>query len=108
MTTPQNTFDVKTLNPAQLATLQAAINATKPQAAKEAMRNTMATIKTAIAENGVDVKDVIKELRATRKAAPVKFVNPADSTQTWSGKGRKPFFFKEAEESGVDMDTWLA
>ncbi len=32
--------------------------------------------------------------------APAKFKNPADSSQTWSGRGRQPQWYKDAIASG--------
>ncbi len=38
----------------------------------------------------------------TRKRTPAvaKYANPADKTQTWSGRGRKPRWFSEALAKG--------
>lgn len=36
---------------------------------------------------------------AKPKAAP-KYRNPADPTQTWTGRGRKPQWFKDGEAAG--------
>lgn len=38
------------------------------------------------------------------KSAP-KYANPADATQTWTGKGRQPEWFKSAVAAGTDPDT---
>lgn len=35
-----------------------------------------------------------------RKAAP-KYANPADPSQTWSGRGRQPVWFREALAGGA-------
>lgn len=39
---------------------------------------------------------------AVRKRAPAvaKYANPADATETWSGRGRKPRWFEAALKSG--------
>jgi DNA-binding protein H-NS len=39
---------------------------------------------------------------STRKRSPsaAKYANPADPTDTWSGRGRKPRWFKSALEEG--------
>ena len=37
-----------------------------------------------------------------RSAAPAKYRNPQDATQTWSGRGRQPAWFKAAISSGTD------
>ena len=41
--------------------------------------------------------------RVTKKAAKPstpKYANPSDKTQTWTGKGRQPIWFKEAMAAG--------
>jgi DNA-binding protein H-NS len=42
----------------------------------------------------------------TRKRSPAvaKYANPADSTDTWSGRGRKPRWFAEALAAGKQPD----
>jgi len=44
--------------------------------------------------------------QVTRKRAAVapKYANPADRSQTWSGRGRKPGWFIAALESGKSPD----
>ena len=37
------------------------------------------------------------------KGAP-KYANPADKSQTWTGKGRKPKWVNEALDSGKSLD----
>jgi DNA-binding protein H-NS len=45
--------------------------------------------------------------RATRKkrgkVAP-KYANPADKSQTWTGRGRRPAWVNQALEAGKDLD----
>ena len=43
-----------------------------------------------------------KAKKAAKAKAPPKFANPADKTQTWSGKGRQPDWFKAAVGAGTD------
>ena len=44
-----------------------------------------------------------------RKAAPkkgvAKYRNPADPSQTWTGKGRQPVWFRDAVANGTDPAT---
>ena len=42
---------------------------------------------------------------AKKAAAPAKYRNPANPTQTWSGRGRQPGWYKEAVEGGTDPAT---
>ena len=40
-----------------------------------------------------------------KKAAP-KYANPADPSQTWSGRGRQPVWFREAVENGAKPEDF--
>ncbi len=43
---------------------------------------------------------------AKRKSAAVpRFANPADASQTWTGKGRQPNWFKDAVAGGADPSS---
>lgn len=56
-------------------------------------------------EYGFSLDDLLGG-RATKKgskSAP-KYQNPADTSQTWTGKGRKPNWVNDALESGKTMD----
>lgn len=43
----------------------------------------------------------------TRKRSPsvAKYANPADKTQTWSGRGRKPRWFSDALSKGKKPES---
>lgn len=53
-------------------------------------------------EHGYALKDLIGGTKsATGKVTGVaKYANPDDATQTWTGKGRQPEWFKAAIEAG--------
>lgn len=40
-----------------------------------------------------------------KKVSAPKYMNPADSTQTWTGKGRQPDWFKAAIAAGTTPDA---
>ena len=44
---------------------------------------------------------------AVRKRSPAvaKYANPADASDTWSGRGRKPRWFEAALKSGASADS---
>ena len=39
---------------------------------------------------------------AKKAAAPAKYKNPGDPSETWSGRGRQPAWFKDAVAKGAD------
>ncbi len=46
-----------------------------------------------------------KKTKPSRAAA--KFANPADKTQTWTGKGRQPNWYRELMSEGTSPDDLL-
>jgi DNA-binding protein H-NS len=44
----------------------------------------------------------------TRAPATPKYANPADRSETWSGRGRKPRWFADAIASGTAPEALLA
>lgn len=51
----------------------------------------------------VSKKKVKKSKQPSRKSAP-KYKNPADATETWSGKGRPTNWFKAALKAGTTRE----
>lgn len=59
--------------------------------------------------SGFAVDEIIgKARRAGRKGASpaVKYRNPKDTSQTWTGRGRKPNWLVEALGKGAKLDTF--
>ena len=54
-------------------------------------------------EYGYSLDEVMEAGPKGSKGAP-KYANPADPTQTWTGRGRKPNWVIEALESGKSLD----
>lgn len=42
--------------------------------------------------------------RAGKPASAARYANPADPTQTWSGRGRRPAWINAALDSGKSLD----
>lgn len=52
-------------------------------------------------EHGMSLSEILgASIKSSRSAAPAKYKNPADPSQTWSGRGRQPAWFKEAIAAG--------
>lgn len=47
----------------------------------------------------------VKAAKKRAKASKPKFANPADGSQTWTGKGRKPNWFIAEVEKGIDPES---
>ena len=46
-----------------------------------------------------------KKAKAPAKKSKPQFANPADASQTWTGKGRQPNWYREAVEKGASPDS---
>ena len=52
-------------------------------------------------KHGLSVEEIIGKKGKSRKpAAPAKYKNPEDPSQTWSGRGRQPGWYKAAMAKG--------
>lgn len=47
----------------------------------------------------------VSKAKAPKTKAPAKYANPTDKSQTWTGKGRQPVWYKEAIASGTAPAT---
>jgi DNA-binding protein H-NS len=56
-------------------------------------------------ERGFTIEQLVGQAVAgARKPATPKYANPADRTQTWTGRGRKPRWVIEALDAGKSLD----
>lgn len=70
----------------------------------------------ALAAAEAAVKDLgfsLSELMGSTKAksgkvpSPAKYKHPENPALTWTGRGRKPGWIKEAEEDGIPLENFL-
>lgn len=101
------------------------------QAEKKLEKKRMDAVKTAQAEIqkiakdlGLSVDDLLQEKKArgkkagaarkatrkkkatVRKPAKIKYRNPADSSQTWTGRGKRPVWLRDALENGAKLEDF--
>jgi DNA-binding protein H-NS len=61
----------------------------------------------ALAEkSGFSLQELFGGKRGPRKASEVKYRNPKDPTQTWTGRGRKPNWLVDALKKGAKIDSF--
>ena len=80
-------------------------------------RNALKAAEGIAREHGFSLTDLMPLMNAAKKtrgagasgeAAVVRFRNPEDATQTWSGRGRRPRWYNEAEAAGRPIDDLRA
>ncbi|MFT6673900.1 MAG: DNA-binding protein H-NS [Sulfitobacter sp.] len=109
-------IDLKNLNSKELEKLLGDVKKALNNArARDRSLATKAAQKAA-AEFGFSLTELSADLKAPAKArktkakGPVKkskpqFANPADPTQTWTGKGRQPNWFRAQTDKGTSPDA---
>ncbi len=71
-------------------------------------------VKRLAAEKGLKIEDLIAELGGSNKTkgkrelgpAPVRYKNPANAGQTWSGRGKRPTWLADALSGGASLDSF--
>lgn len=104
----------------ELRRLRSKVDAEMKRRDDAAKKEVLKQVKKIAAEHGVTLSDVLSEAkpaaakRSTRKASPakgkrvpVKYRNPADATQGWTGRGRKPRWVEEWLGAGKSLDDLL-
>lgn len=101
------TIDVQNLTRAELEDLKIQVEKALVDAAKKDLQAALVAAEKAVADHGYSLSD-ITGLTTGRKGkvkvksnAPARYSNPADPSQTWTGKGRQPTWFKVAILNGT-------
>ena len=77
----------------------AAKRAEDAQATKEQLR--------AMAEKaGFDIRDLFGKRGSPKGSGVAKYRNPKDSSQTWTGRGRKPNWLVDAVKKGAKIESF--
>ena len=96
-------MDLNELSLAELKKLQKSIAAAIANFADRGKAHARAELEAKARELGYDLASLMgtNQLgKGTRAPAAAKYRNPADATDTWSGRGRKPRWFVAAIASG--------
>ncbi|MDO4250431.1 MAG: H-NS histone family protein [Moraxella sp.] len=56
---------------------------------------------------GVSVEDILKEGKTVKNKRPIKYQDPNNAEQGWSGQGRKPRWLEEALSKGKKLEDFL-
>ncbi len=101
-------IDISKLTAAELKDLAGKIEKRVVQVEKETLQTALKEMRAIADKLGVAFEDVIalhggRGKKPAKKSA-TKYANPNDPSQTWTGRGRKPAWLKEALEAGKSID----
>lgn len=60
-----------------------------------------------IKDNGLNPWDIFPALKPATRTVSAKYANPEDTSQTWTGRGRKPKWVEAQLESGKTLEDLL-
>ncbi|HEX6834167.1 MAG TPA: H-NS histone family protein [Rudaea sp.] len=94
--------DIRHLNHAQLDELIQRAEARKQELARERVGKVREKLATLAKAEGFSIDELFggRNGRKTRRPATPKYRNPADASQTWSGRGKRPRWFNAALKAG--------
>ena len=112
--------DLNSMSRQELMTLRADIDRAIATAGERDKRNALKAAEDAAREHGMSLADLTSLLaegggagrgrgaRASKAPREVRFRNPEDHTQTWSGRGRRPQWYHDAEAAGRAIEDLKA
>ncbi len=94
-------LDLDTMSKDELVSLKMGVDKALESFAKRQKEAALAAAQRAAAEHGFSLDEILGKKSAGKTSVP-KYRNPDDATQTWSGRGRQPAWYKAAVNAGTD------
>lgn len=98
-------IDLESLDLKELKQLQKDVSVAVEQYKERERRKALAEVEAFARERGLtpaDLSDI--SLKRSRKPAAAKYANPADPSQTWTGRGRQPRWAVAALAEGKTLE----
>lgn len=97
--------DLETLSLKELKTLQAQVAASIASFEDRKKKQAISDLEERARSLGFTLNELF-DVAQTRKRAPgkAKYANPANRSQTWTGRGRKPRWVEAALKAGRSLD----
>ncbi|GAB4260218.1 MAG: H-NS histone family protein [Pararhodobacter sp.] len=98
-------IDLEALSLKELKKLQKSVEAAIADFEDRERRKALAEVEAFARERGLTPADLAAlTTRRTRRPAAPKYANPANPSQTWTGRGRRPRWVDAALASGKSLD----
>jgi DNA-binding protein H-NS len=99
-------IDLDSMSRSELMRLRADVDKAIATLADRERKKAIEAAERAAAEHGFSLADLTGAAMPGKRGkskSPAKYRNPADPTQTWSGRGRKPRWIIDAAAAGRDL-----
>jgi len=97
-------IDLKALSTPELNELANDIQKEVEGRRNEEIKQAAAQMKALAAQMGMTVEQVLQS--KPRQKSPVKYRNPEEPEQTWTGRGKRPSWLREALDSGRTLEEF--
>ena len=91
---------------AELLKLQARIEAAVAEKRVEDAATTKEQLRQMAEKAGFDIKELFGRRGSSKGSGVAKYRNPKDSSQTWTGRGRKPNWLVDAVKRGAKIESF--
>ena len=91
---------------AELLKLQERIEAAIAEKRVEDAATTKDALRAMAEKAGFSLTDLFGRRGSSKGSGVAKYRNPKDSSQTWTGRGRKPNWLVEAVKKGAKLDSF--
>lgn len=99
--------DISNLSVAELEALRGSIENVIVNRRQSELVNLRNAIEEMVADSGFTLDEVMQATASKKRTVAPKYQNPADPSQTWSGRGRKPGWVEELLASDGNLDDCL-
>jgi DNA-binding protein H-NS len=105
------TIDLKSLSRKELEKMSRDIDKALDRLKKQDMKKAKEAAAKAAAAHGFSLSELVggtagpKAARKAKTKSVMKYANPADPSQQWTGKGRQPNWYKAAIEAGKSPES---
>ena len=102
--------NLKSLSIAELKALQDEIVLEMEMRSREARQNLLQEFRDKAKAMGVTLEELMSgqkskgKTRATGRTVAAKYANPADASQTWTGRGKRPRWVSDLLAAGKSLD----
>ena len=101
-------IDLNSMSLAELKELQRDVNKAVSTFEDRKKKEALAVLEEQARQMGFSISELTgAKVARTRAPASVKYANPADRSETWSGRGRKPRWFSDAIAAGAAPESLL-
>ena len=99
-------IDLENMSPQELDALIARAAEAKRTVQKRRINDVRKKLAQIAKDEGYSIEELFGGGRKGGKTAgAIKFANPANPAQTWSGRGKRPNWFKDALAAGASEDS---